>query len=367
MYFSALPNELVVHVFESCSTVQNVLALAATSRHFHSVLNASQKLAILASSAEAQYGPIEDAIQLITHNASQPAHVKRKAPLSMSLLSQIIEVGKVASTWADIYPLRRWKRNYVDRRLLTTYENYLIRRAVYRLWLYARAFHNSRYGRLSRKSRQVVMERAKLLHNWSSAEIGEIEDVRLIMRDVVDSDICPSNGTIQRKFRKRFPESDHQLLFNIHLNYPPPATSFQSHFHSMHQTTSSSRFTPPPPAPSASLRNQNLTYLKYLATANHEPGQEGWGDDVPHYYVVNDMMKLDPGQILWLKDNAPMKYMVETFVRGLGEWFDNNGETFGETANMVVMERDDLEMSHGGYIGLQETVDTGDMGVVTWG
>ena len=71
----------------------------------------------------------------------------------------------------------------------------------------------------------------------------------------------------------------------------------------------------------------------------HDPGAEGWGDEIPHYYVVQDMMKLDPGQVLWLREYAPMKEQVEVFVQSLGEWFRDNGETFGDTLDWVMAER----------------------------
>ena len=92
---------------------------------------------------------------------------------------------------------------------------------------------------------------------------------------------------------------------------------------------------------------------KYLSADAffHEPGAEGWGDEIPHYYVVEDMLKLDPGQIVWLRENAPLKGMVEGFVRGLGEWFENNGETFGETVEWVVGERgEDVEELREGIV-----------------
>ena len=55
-------------------------------------------------------------------------------------------------------------------------------------------------------------------------------------------------------------------------------------------------------------------------------------------------MKLDPGQVLWLREYAPLKEQVEAFVLSLGEWFQNNGETFGETLEWVMKERgDDIE------------------------
>lgn len=78
-----------------------------------------------------------------------------------------------------------------------------------------------------------------------------------------------------------------------------------------------------------------------MSTPYHEPGGEGWGDDIPHYYVVEDMQKLDPGQIIWLKENAPLKGMVESYINGKGDWFKNNGETFGQTLEWVLQERDE--------------------------
>ena len=71
------------------------------------------------------------------------------------------------------------------------------------------------------------------------------------------------------------------------------------------------------------------------------------------------MLKLDPGQIVWLKENAPLKGMVEAFVKSLGEWFENNGETFGQTLEWVIRERgEDIEE-------LREGIREGDLGAVT--
>ncbi|MCJ1304777.1 hypothetical protein MMC08_007590 [Hypocenomyce scalaris] len=345
MLFEDLANELVLHIFQSCNSISDVFNLASTCHHFRTVFAASQRLPILYRAAEAQFGPLQDAIQLVTHNFSQPAHLIRSAPSSLALLQQLLEVGRVAKKWEEIYPIKKWKHNFEDRRLLTPAERHDLRRAIYRLWLYSRAFHNARYTRTTRMHRYNVLERAELLHNWSTAELAEIEDVRLVIRDVLQNHICPSNGTIQRKFRKRFPESEQQLLFNIHLNYPPPPSTFQAHFHSTHQVTSSPKFA--------------SSTTKFQSTLYHEPGAEGWGDEIPHYYVVEDMLKLDPGQIVWLRENAPLKGMVEGFVRGLGEWFDNNGETFGQTLEWVIKGRgEDVEE-------LREGIREGEWGVVT--
>lgn len=99
------------------------------------------------------------------------------------------------------------------------------------------------------------------------------------------------------------------------------------------------------------------TYNRYASNAYHDPGNEGWGDDIGHYYVVEDMLKLDPEQILWLKENAPLKGMVESFVRGLGEWFDNNGETWGQTLEWVLRARGE------DVVGVYEAIADGELGI----
>lgn len=185
-----------------------------------------------------------------------------------------------------------------------------------------------------------MLERASLLHNFSTPELAEMHDVHNILRDTIGNNICPSNGTIRRKFQKRFPDSTHQLLFNMHLPFQPPSTFVPSdtYYHSSPQA--GSKF-----------------HAKFVPSRNHEPGAEGWGDDILHYYVVEDMLKLDPEQILWLKANAPFKGQVEAYVRSLGDWFENNGETFAQTLAFVVQQRGG-EMEE-----LKEAVEEGEMGV----
>jgi hypothetical protein len=372
MFFDELANELIIQIYLSLSSVSDVVSLSRTCRHFHAIFNSSSRLPILTQAAENEHGPLHDSIQLLTYNASQPAHIPRSVPISLALITQILHVGRVANKWADIYPLKKWRADFTARRLLTNSERYKLRRAIYRLWLYARAFHNRQYPRTTRLLRAVLHERSELLHNWSTPELGEIEDVRLVIREVLQNHICPSNGTIQRKFRKRFPDTEHQLLFNIHLNYPPPPneTGFTHH-----------PFLPPSHTSIAS---------KYAYNARHDPGNEGWGDEIPHYYLVEDMLKLDPGQILWLREHAPLKEHVKAFLKDVvggggtsswsvggegggdwgssrgwntqgwagNDWFENNGETFGQTLEWVLDER-------GENVGeIREAVEMGESGVV---
>ncbi|KAE8152423.1 Brix domain-containing protein [Aspergillus avenaceus] len=341
MPFGLLATELLLHIFRSCDSISDILNLASTCRRLHVVFGGCNKLQIFADIAEREFGPLDEIIQIVTQNASQPAHVIRAAPMTAALLKQAISIGRMAQKWETIYPVKKWKVDYENRRSLTNDEHFRLRRAIYRLWLYHRAFHTRAYDRFSRNLRHVIIERAQLLHNWSTEELAEIEDVRLIISDIVQNHICPSNGTIQRKFRKRYPENNHQLAFNIHLNYPtntaPESFGFfgrdpnwaEQHYHTAHPGCSES-----PAKYRSRFRNDYF----------HDPGSEGWGDEIPHYYVVQDMMKLDPGQVLWLREHASLKEQVEAFVHSMGEWFRDNGETFGDTLEWVLNERgDDIE------------------------
>ncbi|KAJ6198448.1 hypothetical protein J3E72DRAFT_41858 [Bipolaris maydis] len=353
MLFEDLATELVVQVFLSCTSVTDVTALSSTCKRFRNIYSSSQKLAILESAAEAQFGPLHDLTQLLTHNASQPAHIFRSVPFSLALLAQIVKHGRVAEKWCEIYPFKKWKHNFESRRLLTPNERYSLRRAIYRIWLYSCAFHNPAHPRELRSTRLVLLKRAALLHNWSTHDLAEIADIHNVMREVVQSNICPSNGTIARKFKKRHPGNEHGLLFNIHLNYPPTAPQAFNPF-----TTTTN--------PLVTHFNNTNTYTsrfaatKYSLSPSHDVGAEGWGDDIPHYYVVEDYLKLDPAQILYLKENAPLKGMVEGYVRSLWhdyDWFSNNGETWAQTLEFVLDER-------GEYVGeFMDAIAEGELGI----
>ena len=314
-----LASELLVQIYESCTSVVDVINLSLSCRRLHRLLPTSQRLPVLFLAAEAEFGPVEDIIQLVTYNTSQPAHLFRNAPISYSLLRQIVQVGRVAQKWEDLYPWIKWKDNFADRRLLTAQERYLLRRAIYRIWLYTQAFHTRSFPRTTRMIRAVVLERAELLHNWSSRELAEIEDVRNTMREIIQTKICPSNGHVQSKLRSAFPTLDSHSYYNFRPAVQSIAS--QDEFFSSH------------------TRCHDGMLSRLNSALRHDFPFEGWGDEVLHYYVVEDMLKLDPGQILWLQENAHLKWQVEAFTKGLGDWFDNNGETFGQTLEWVMDER----------------------------
>lgn len=337
MHFDLLPSELVTDIFLYLPTVESVIALSSTCRHFHQVYASSNRLRILSQAAEHEFGPTQDIIQLVTHNASQPAHIRRSVPVSDALIRSVVKAGRVAAKWEAIYPFKKWKSDYQNRRSITHQERFRLRRALYRLWLFSKAFHDGTILRWMRNMPAFQHERAMLLHNFNAMELAEMLDVHNMLRDTISNNICPSNGTVSRKFQKRFPNSSYQLLFNTHLNGP-------------------SSFVPDGAYYCSEVASSRL-HNKYVPTANHEPGGEGWGDDILHYYVVEDMLKLDPEQLMFLKEHAPYKSQVEIYLKSQGEWFDNNGETFVQTLQQVITDRgQDMDE-------FREAIETGELGV----
>lgn len=317
MSLDTLPTEIISQIYLSLPTVHAATSLSATSRRLYHAFHTSKRLLILQRAAETEYGPVEEVVQLLTQNESQSAHVRRSAALSEALLKDMVKIGRVAQAWEDIYPLRKWKTDFIDRRHLTEAERFDLRQAIYRLWLFGRAFHHSGHVRTARLLPQLMHDRAMLLHNYSNAELAAMLDVHLVLRDVIANQICPSNGKVRARLHKRF-EHLAPSQINIHLNYPSSARPFFGTASKYHAGISSSLYP--------------------------DPELDGWGDDVGHYYVVEDMMKLDPEQILRLREQRMSKHEVEQHIASLGDCFVNNGEVFSETLGFVMRQRGlDLE------------------------
>lgn len=350
MRFSYLPNEIILHVLQSCSTIEDVLSLASTCHHLQGILQApSNRLPTLFAAAESQYGPLTDAIRLVTHNASQPAHAPRPAPsYSLALLRQLTSVGRIANAWVDLYPRLKWHgESSSSRRFLKVSERHALRRAVYRSWLYSVAFHTPAHDRTTRRVPPMLRQRALLLHLWPTIELAELLDLQLVYRQVLTSTITPSNATVIRKHKQRYPDDPFPLVSvthpgkyaNMHNDF-----NFRSRLNTFHSTPHSSHLLP------------FAATEKYTRTQKelHGTTLEGWGDEITHYYVLEDMLKLHPGQLLYLHSTImaatqghfhpgqSAKGLVESFVAGLeggGGWFENNGETMGETIGFVIGER----------------------------
>ncbi len=328
------PSELILHIYYSCSSVEDVLNLSLTCRRLHHLLPSSQRLSILFSIMENEAGPIFDMVQFLTLNSSQPAHVPRQPSPSLALLQQVISVSRVAQKWEEYYPQAKWHDNYTERRALSTRERFRLRRAIYRLWLFSRAFHNPQYARQSRLHVTFIDERSRLVRNWSTEEIAEMEDFRNVMRTVLRS-------TSDR---------DDTLSFELLPSYlrpchNPPSVSTRM-FHGSYDT--------------CEIPEPRILHTQYLGLSTFVHSWESETSQISQYYVLEDLMKLDPGEAMWLHDNTRLDWPIQACLQFLGksEWFENNGETLGQTIEKVLSDRgEDIQE-------IREHIAKADLGVV---
>lgn len=324
-------------------------------------------------------GPLHDASLIITHNASEPVDAFRPPPPeSLALLRRLLAIGRLANHLVEIYPLEKWHGSASSsRRLLTTTEALRLRRAFYRLWLYSLTFHNPAHQRTARLWPWVVRSRATLLRSWDNDSLVEMLDVHKILRSLIAYSICPSNSTVLRRYKLRYPCGRPPAL--VAVDHSPSALLMTrnrvlSGFHNSNSVASST------------YSNARTRHCIDSTWTREEVALFGWGDEISHYYVVEDMLKLSPGHIMWLYDyftdassttptsvsqglsidwrrrneaygdRGGTKDKIQGFISG--DWFKNNGETFVETMGFVVEKR-------GGEMGLlKESVEEGEKGVV---
>lgn len=312
-------------------------------------------------------GPLKDAIRLATHNDSQPVHHERPSPpMSISLLQAVQRVGRVANKFIEIYPVQKWNSDDESpyRRNLQTFEVVRLRRAIYRLWLYTKAYHTSAFPRTTRRAPEKMRLRAALLRSWPANELAEIVDVQAIIRVVIAYEICPSDAEIRKRSIER-----------ISLD-PFMANPFAATRNSMGMLGMGSLL-----RPQFTLYPGGGIAAKLLfGVPQNDLSREAWGDESNHYHFMEDMLKLSPDLIIMLYEHCNGTHILDTEgwledqdngVQPVGEdnikiftetvaadYFAANGQTFGETLGYVLGERgEDLDV-------MRHAVTEGEMGIV---
>jgi len=289
-----LAPELLVRVFESLSSVSDIISLSLTCRYFYDVFPKSQKLALFFCAINETDGPVEDIIQLLTQNNHQALHIRRSPLLSFALLSQVTAVARVARRYVDLYPNLRWTDgDSASRRFLDAHEARRLRRAIYRLWSYAKAFSHVS-DRNPRADTTATAQRLQLLRTWSTTELFELEDFRGTLEQLLATEICPTDGEVY----SRVP-GDAQK-FQLSLQYPHlrPAEAITPAYADLFHSTRNSD------------HDSNKPTVHELRTRH----MQGWGSDLQSFYLVQSFLKFSPAQILWLYDNVVSRADVERFI-----------------------------------------------------
>ncbi|KAK5462647.1 hypothetical protein LTS15_002359 [Exophiala xenobiotica] len=299
MAMQDLAPEIMVHIYESLSSVSDIISLSLTCRYFHELLPKSQKLVLFFGALDKEMGPLDDILQLLTQNDNQMLHVRRTPPLSFALLTQAAIVGRVAERLVGLFPTFRWTdAESTSRRFLDDMEARRLRRAAYRLWSYTQAFHGRSSGRMPRFDQTTIAtERLQLLRTWSTQELYELEDLRCTLEQILATEICPTDGEVWSRMTEQARHS-HMPLSLPHAfdgGFASHTASFSDMFHSSHDVMALDRTKPSV----QELRHKHMS---------------GWGSDLQTFYLVQSFLKFSPAQLLWLYDHAVSKADVEKFI-----------------------------------------------------
>jgi hypothetical protein len=307
-----LPIEIIQKIYHECSDIQSVVSLSSTSRRLRAAYIGSQKLPIIENVLENQFGPLYDAIQVVTYNASQPAHAPRKPAMSMALIQQLVAVGYTAQKWEAVYPILRWRVESEHRRILRPHEAYRFRRAMYRMWLYSKAFHSSDYLELDRSFPRPGSKDSRLtfMRRFDDDEITEITELHDMLHDMIHNDLCPSNAIIQKQYSQSFP-GQAPLYFGSYETYP--------------------------------VRGGLDTLLRKVVLKRDLPTDlvaEAWGTWELQGGVVRDILKLEPDQLLHFKEKLTNKVERVSYLATLPESFHHRSSTLRGAVEAVMAERD---------------------------
>jgi len=329
MAMQQLAPEIMVHIYESLSSVSDIISLSLTCRYFHELLPKSQKLALFFNAIDQELGPLDDILQLLTQNDSQTLHLRRTPPLSFALLSQVAPVAKVAERFVGLYPEFRWtEAESMFRRSLDSSESRRLRRALYRFWGYAQAFYSKSSFRMPSLDGTVATQRLQLLRTWTNEELCELEDFRCILEQILGSEICPTDGEVY----SRLPADSRQLYFSFNSSPSDPSTrhlpSFQDMFHSSRESSTLDRTKP------------SVQELRFKQ-------MQGWGSDIQNFYLIQSFLKFSPARLLWLFDNATSKMDVERFIE-----LQTHDPCFFESGSMLF--HDWVTVLHGRGVDVQQ-------------
>ena len=201
----------------------------------------------------------------------------------------------------------------------------------------------------------MVRKRAAMLRMWSTEELAEMQDLQNAFRTILAEIVCPSNATVLQRFKERYPGTPAHGAATLRVHTHGSVNMKLGH--DSHDL----------PLPQRYNARQSVAFRSRLQVL------EGWGDEISHYYLLEDMLKLDPHQILKLyrlvapddidvyecRPSAP--HSVESMLTRWGcssDWFENNGETFAGTVQAVISDRG------GEYDLFRDAIEMGDQGIV---
>lgn len=335
-----LPPELLVKVFQHCDSGMDMVNLASSCQQLRKAFD-DHGLVIRVPLFAELFGPLGEIIRVVTQPVGKPEHSSGQVHMAQTLVKKVTMVVNIASTWVNEY-LRLNKvikhTNGSGKVVRIAVDKSKIRLAFYRLWRYYRAFHCVPYDAFANDQADVIELRCELLRQWSHEELLDVQRISCFMRSFIQENVCPDTDAMVYRHQMLDPNDLYYKFdyYNVPALAPKPPRPGSLIPADAARATLDLYFLSAPPAFTPRIyRTSKLPILLSPTQIWDRIGSLNYED------LLDDMVKLDPGQILWLVRFAPYRQQVMTFLRTLDrQWFRNNPETFIETSSTIVMERD---------------------------
>lgn len=223
MSLTLLSTEILQRIYEH-SSVQDLLHLAQTCKKTYNAFM-GYKLPLLEQAVYNTYSPVPELYKLVISSepdgcrkplsteARRDALLTRimKSPpnpfMTLELMVKMVQFGKIAVRWAELWPRLCWKYDYFQRRLLRNHEQERLRAAIYRYWTYNNLFHDELYIR-SHQRMPVPNDgqdlRLRLLRSYSTLELIQLSDFVDKLQLFVSSELLPAFDRFQFRYRSGF-------------------------------------------------------------------------------------------------------------------------------------------------------------------
>lgn len=294
MSITQLSTEILQKIYEY-ATVKDVIHLAQTSKkNYRSFLG--RRIHILELAMHNSYSPLPELLKLVMANEPDKSRkflsteLRRNATIdriiqsqgvpkmTIELIIKMVQYGKVADRWSEIYPRVRWRHNSNNRRFLRPHEQDRLRGAIYRYWTYNTIFHDQLFIHYDPDIPRTRDDpRLRLLRSYSTIQLVQLTEFLDKMQQIIQVDLYPSNAMVRSQY--------------LH------------------------------PVPPKALANM------------------GWGDGEQHKCLVLDLMKYCPSDFLHLYENTTTKTERLDYLFVQGKDFLDAPATLRDSIAIVNLQR----------------------------
>ncbi|KUJ09029.1 uncharacterized protein LY89DRAFT_788444 [Mollisia scopiformis] len=224
MSITHLSTELLQKIYDY-SDLQDLLSVARTSRRTYRVF-LGRRMHHYEQGLHNSYSPLPSLLKLVLSNepdkSRKPIGMEirinmilgriiqagDKPKLTLEHMKKMVEYGKIADRWTELYPRLRWRFGSDNRRLLHPHEKERLRRAIYHHWTYTTLFHSRVFTQYSPDPPSPASHddpRHRLLRTYSTVEHVQLSEFLAHVEQLVELDLYPSNSIVQDHYSHSLP------------------------------------------------------------------------------------------------------------------------------------------------------------------